>query len=220
MVEVDNPALLPDRSRITIIAEPYVTAQIFTPAEYVGAVMELCQGRRGRFETIDYIDPRRARVVYRMPLGEVIFDFFDTLKSRTRGYATLDYQPAGYEPGDLLKLDVLVNGEPVDALSTIVHRERAQTTGRELAKSLKEVVPRQLFEVPIQAAIGGKVIARETIPALRKDVLAKCYGGDITRKRKLLEKQREGKRRMKQIGQVEIPQDAFVAILHHGDGRG
>ncbi|MDI3318089.1 MAG: translation elongation factor 4 [Bacillota bacterium] len=212
-VRVENPAKWPDRSRIVETAEPYVHAEIFTPAEFVGAVMELCHDRRGSFLTMEYPDARRARLEYRLPLAEIMFDFFDVLKSRTRGYATLDYRLDGYEPSDLVKLEVLVNGEPVDALSLIVHRSRAEERGRELARRLRELIPRQQFEVPVQAAVGGRIVARETIRALRKDVLAKCYGGDVTRKRKLLEKQREGKKRMKQVGRVEIPQEAFLAVL-------
>ncbi|MDI3298311.1 MAG: translation elongation factor 4 [Bacillota bacterium] len=212
-VLVENPARLPDRSRIAEMAEPYVRAEIFTPAEFVGPVMELCHERRGSFLTMEYPDAQRARLEYRLPLAEIMFDFFDALKSRTRGYATLDYRFDGYEPSDLVKLEILVNGEPVDALSVIVHRSRAEERGRELAQRLRELIPRQQFEVPIQAAVGGRIVARETIRALRKDVLAKCYGGDVTRKRKLLEKQREGKKRMKQVGRVEIPQEAFLAVL-------
>ncbi|MBX5465015.1 MAG: elongation factor 4 [Clostridia bacterium] len=210
---VENPARLPDRSRIAEMAEPWVRAEIFTPAEFVGPVMELCHDRRGSFVTMEYPDAQRARLEYRLPLAEIMFDFFDALKSRTRGYATLDYRFDGWESSDLVKLEILVNGEPVDALSVIVHRSRAEERGRELAQRLRELIPRQQFEVPIQAAVGGRIIARETIRALRKDVLAKCYGGDVTRKRKLLEKQREGKKRMKQVGRVEIPQEAFLAVL-------
>jgi GTP-binding protein LepA len=212
-VEVDNPEALPPADRRLEIAEPMVKASIFTPAEYVGALMELCGQRRGTYAGMEYLDPGRVRLTYRLPLSEIMYDFFDQLKSRSRGYATLDYEPDGYEPADLVKLDVLVAGDPVDALSSIVHRDAAQARGRRLVERLRTLIPRQQFEVALQAAIGAKVIARENIPPLRKDVLAKCYGGDITRKRKLLEKQREGKRRMKQVGSVEIPQEAFMAVL-------
>jgi GTP-binding protein LepA len=190
---------------------------IITPAEYTGTVMDLCQSRRGALVKMQYLSPERLELIYRAPLGEVVIDFFDQLKSRTRGYASLDYEPDGYEPGSLVKVDILLNGAPVDAFSAIVHRERAQDYGRKMTAKLRELIPRQLFDVPIQAAIGGRVIARETVRAKRKDVLAKCYGGDITRKRKLLEKQREGKKRMKVIGRVEIPQEAFISALRLDD---
>ncbi|NMA72351.1 MAG: elongation factor 4 [Firmicutes bacterium] len=211
--EVRNPEELPDPARIQEIQEPYVLATILTPEEYIGPVMELCQERRGEFVTMEYLGPERARLEYRLPLAEILMEFFDRLKSRTRGYASLDYRFDGYRPSNLVKLEILINGKPVDALSAIVHREKAYERGRQLTQKLKELIPRQLFEVPIQAAIGGRIIARETVKAIRKDVLAKCYGGDVTRKRKLLEKQKEGKRRMKQLGNVEVPQEAFMAVL-------
>lgn len=212
-LEIDNPARMPERSLIAKIEEPVVRASILTPSEYVGAIMELCQDRRGQFINMEYPDSARVRIEYMLPLAEIMYDFFDQLKSSTKGYATFDYQLEGYQESDMIKLDILVNGEAVDALSFIVHREHAQARGRSLVERMRELIPRQQFEIPLQAAIGGKIIARETVRALRKDVLSKCYGGDITRKRKLLEKQREGKRRMKQIGSVEIPQEAFMAIL-------
>jgi GTP-binding protein LepA len=213
MKEVDNPATLPPVTTIDHIREPFVTASIMVPDEFVGAVMDVCQDRRGIFVNMQYITPERARLEYELPLAEILMDFFDRLKSRTKGYASLDYELMGYRESDVVKLDILLNGSPVDALSSIVHQEKAASRGRGLAEKLKEVIPRQQFEVPIQAAIGNKVIARETVRALRKDVLAKCYGGDISRKRKLLEKQKEGKKRMKNLGNVEVPQEAFMAIL-------
>lgn len=211
--EVDNPASLPQVTSIDHIKEPFVTASIMVPDEFVGAVMDVCQDRRGIFVNMEYITPERARLEYELPLAEIIMDFFDRLKSRTKGYASLDYEFMGYRESDVVKLDILLNGSPVDALSCIVHQDKAAARGRGLAEKLKEVIPRQQFEVPIQAAIGNKIIARETVRALRKDVLAKCYGGDISRKRKLLEKQKEGKKRMKSLGSVEVPQEAFMAIL-------
>ena len=210
---IDNPAHLPDPNYREMIEEPYVDASILVPNEYVGAVMELAQGRRGVFIDMKYLDPRRAMLHYEVPLAEIITDFFDQLKSRSRGYASLDYQIKEYRESRLVKLDILIGGEPVDALSAIVHFDRAQHYGRLLAEKLKKLIPRQLFEVPIQAAIGGKIVARETISAQRKNVLAKCYGGDISRKRKLLEKQKEGKKRMKSVGKIDIPQEAFMALL-------
>ena len=212
-LKVDNPTNLPPVPEISFMEEPFVDANIMLPSEYVGAVMEICQGKRGIYKTMDYIDENRVNLKYEMPLNEIIYDFFDTLKSRTKGYASLDYELLDYRKADLVKLDILLNGEIVDALSFIVHREKAQTRGRQIVKKLKEEIPRQMFEIPIQAAIGGKVIARETVRALRKDVLSKCYGGDITRKKKLLEKQKEGKKKMRQVGKVEVPQEAFTAVL-------
>lgn len=211
--EVHNPAHFPATQQIEWVEEPYVRASIVTPSDYIGPLMELCQDRRGVFINMEYLTPERAQLIYEMPLNEILMDFYDRLKTRSRGYASLDYEPIGYREGKLVKMDILLSGEPVDALSTIVHEEKAYARGRQLAEKLKEVIPRQLFEVPIQAAIGNKVIARETVRALRKDVLAKCYGGDVTRKRKLLEKQKEGKKRMKQLGRVEVPQEAFMAVL-------
>lgn len=210
---IDNPTNYPDPSLIQLAEEPVINAHIFSPSEFVGNIMELCQERRGNFKGMKYIDKTRVDIHYEMPLNEVIYDFFDTLKSRTRGYASYDYEMAGYQPSKLVKLDLLLNGEIVDALSFIVHSDRAYSRGRKLCENLKENIPRQLFEVPIQAAIGGKIIARETVKAYRKDVLAKCYGGDITRKKKLLEKQKEGKKRMRKLGTVEVPQEAFMSVL-------
>ncbi len=210
---VDNPTALPNPSEIDHIQEPIVKATIYTPPEYVGAIMELCQGKRGVFIDMSYIDPTRVQIIYRMPLNEIIYDFFDSLKSRTRGYASLDYEMDGYEKSDLVRLDMMINGDVCDALSIIVHKDNAYSRGRGIAEKLKDVIPRQLFEIPIQATVGGKIIARETVKAMRKDVLAKCYGGDITRKKKLLEKQKEGKKRMRKVGSVEVPSEAFISIL-------
>ncbi len=212
-MEVDNPTNLPDITEIKEMKEPIVLATLMLPSDYLGAVMELCQERRGEYINMEYIEENRVSLHYLLPLNEIIYDFYDALKSRTRGYASLDYELKEYRPSDLVKLDILLKGEMVDALSFIVHREKAAKRGRAIAKKLKESIPRQMFEIPIQAAIGSKIIARETISALRKDVLAKCYGGDISRKRKLLEKQKEGKKRMRQVGSVEVPQEAFMAVL-------
>ena len=213
LVYVDNPLNYPDPSLIELAEEPFVSASIICPPEFVGNIMELCQDRRGDYKEMVYLDSSRVELRYDLPLGEVIYDFFDALKSRSRGYASLDYDFDGYRKSDLVRLDILLKGELVDALSFIVHRDKAYNRGRKIVEKLKEHIPRQLFEVPVQAAIGGKIIARETIKALRKDVLAKCYGGDITRKRKLLEKQKEGKKRMRMLGNVEVPSEAFISIL-------
>lgn len=217
MDRIDNPANLPDPAAIDRIEEPIISAEIFTPPDYIGPIMDLCQDRRGTFLDMQYLDAARVKMNYTLPLNEIVFDFFDKLKSRTKGYASLDYQISGYAPADLVKLDLLLNGDPCDALSMIVHKDKAYNRGRQIAEKLKDIIPRQQFEIPIQAAVGNKVIARETVKALRKDVLAKCYGGDITRKKKLLEKQKEGKKKMRQIGSVEVPSEAFVSILKIDD---
>ena len=212
-ITVSNPTHLPAPDRIEYMEEPVVKAEIYTPPEYVGAIMELCQEKRGVYKDLSYLDSSRSKLLYEIPLNEIIYDFFDALKSRTRGYASLDYEIIGYKKSDLVKLDMLLNGEMCDALSTIVHRDKAYARGRAIAEKLKDAIPRQQFEIPVQACIGGKVIARETVKAVRKDVLAKCYGGDITRKKKLLEKQKEGKKRMRQVGSVSVPSEAFMSIL-------
>ncbi len=212
-VYIDNPTNYPDAAVIQSAEEPMVKAEILAPSEFVGNIMELCQNRRGVFKTMDYLDDTRVNIHYELPLNEIVYDFFDALKSRTRGYASFDYELIGYAPSKLVKLDILLNGDNVDALSFIVHADNAYARARKMVEKLKENIPRQMFEVPVQAAIGGKIIARETIKAMRKDVLAKCYGGDITRKKKLLEKQKEGKKRMRQLGTVEVPQEAFMSVL-------
>ena len=210
---IDNPSNLPPVTEIEYMEEPMVNANIMTPSQYVGTIMELCQDKRGIFQDMDYIEETRVSMHYILPLNEIIYDFFDQLKSRSRGYASFDYELREYMRSDLVKLDFLLNGDTCDALSTIVHRDKAYAKGRAVAEKLKEVIPRQQFEIPIQAAIGGKIIARETVSAVRKDVLAKCYGGDITRKKKLLEKQKEGKKRMRQVGTVQVPSEAFMSVL-------
>ena len=216
-VMIDNPSNYPDPAVIASAEEPMVKADIYTPPEFVGNIMELCQDRRGNFKNMEYLDENRVDLHYELPLNEIVYDFFDALKSRTKGYASFDYEMMGYQPSKLVKLDIMLNGDIVDALSFIVHADSAYTRGRKICERLKENIPRQMFEVPIQAAIGGKVIARETVKAMRKDVLAKCYGGDITRKKKLLEKQKEGKKRMRQLGSVEVPQEAFMSVLKLDD---
>ena len=213
VIFVDNPSHLPPQSEIEHMEEPIVHADIYSPPDYLGQIMDLCREKRGTFLQMTYLDKSRVRLEYDLPLNEIIFDFFDSIKSRTRGYASFDYELKGYEKSKLVKLDILLNGEPCDALSMIVHEDSAYTRGRTLCENLKDAIPRQLFEVPVQAAIGGKIIARETVKAVRKDVLAKCYGGDITRKKKLLEKQKEGKKRMRSIGSVEVPSEVFMQIL-------
>ncbi|MEX1030482.1 MAG: translation elongation factor 4 [Paenibacillaceae bacterium] len=212
-MDIDNPANYPEQGKIEFVEEPYVNAKIIVPNDYVGVIMELCQGKRGDFINMEYLDVNRVTLTYDMPLSEIVYDFFDQLKSNTRGYASFDYELSGYKKSNLSKMDVLLNNEKVDALSSIVHRDRAYNRGKVLCEKLKELIPRQMFEVPIQAAIGQKIIARESVKAMRKNVLAKCYGGDISRKRKLLDKQKEGKKRMKQVGNVEVPQEAFMAVL-------
>jgi GTP-binding protein LepA len=217
VVEVDNPSAMPAPQQVERIEEPFLTCTLLSPADYTGSLMELCQQRRGEMLKLEYLSPERIELVYSLPLAEVIRDFFDQLKSRTRGFASLDYDPAGYRQSDLVKVDILLNGVAADAFSTIVHRDKAYDYGRRMTQKLRELIPRQLFDVPLQAAIGGRIIARETIKAKRKDVLAKCYGGDVTRKRKLLESQKAGKRRMRSIGRVDVPQEAFISALHLGE---
>ena len=213
VVYIDNPTNYPDPSLIQQAEEPIANAHIYAPSDYVGNIMDLCQERRGVFKDMRYIEEDRVDIHYELPLNEIIYDFFDALKSRTRGYASFDYELMGYQKSNLVKLDMMLNGEVVDALSFIIHADKAYPRARKMAEKLKEKIPRQMFEIPIQACIGGKIIARETVKALRKDVLAKCYGGDITRKKKLLEKQKEGKKRMRQLGTVEVPQEAFMSVL-------
>jgi GTP-binding protein LepA len=217
-LEIDNPSLLPNPSDIEMLEEPWVNLSVVTPSQYIGPLMELSTNRRGLFQNMEYLDPNRVVLHFEMPLAELIIDYFDQLKSRSQGYASMDYEELGYRQANLAKVDILVNGEPVDALSLIVHRDKAQSVGRVLTERLKQLIPRQMFEIPIQASIGSNVIARETVRAMRKNVLAKCYGGDISRKRKLLEKQKEGKQRMKRVGSVEIPQEAFLAMLRMDEG--
>jgi GTP-binding protein LepA len=213
MEVVDNPSAMPPPNQVESIEEPYVVVTMLSPTEYVGTLMDLAQTRRGEMKKLEYLSEERVELVYEVPLAEIVIDFFDQLKSRTRGYASLDYEPAADRQSDLVKVDVLLNSVPVDAFSAVVHRDRAYDYGRRMTVRLRELIPRQLFDVPIQAAIGGRIVARETVKARRKDVIAKCYGGDVTRKRKLLEQQKAGKKRMKQIGRVEVPQEAFVAAL-------
>ncbi|MDQ2676271.1 MAG: elongation factor 4, partial [Actinomycetota bacterium] len=212
-VDVHSPVEMPDPGVIDAILEPYIRASIICPSSYIGQVMELCQDRRGTHVDMHYLSPERVQIRYDLPLAEIVLDFYDQLKSRTRGYASLDYEPTGLEASDLVKLDVLLAGDPVDALSVIVHRDAAYDAGKTLVERLRKTIPRQLFDVPVQAAVGSRVLARETVKALRKDVTAKLYGGDVTRKKKLLEKQKKGKKRMKQVGRVEVPQEAFLAVL-------
>jgi GTP-binding protein LepA len=216
-VQIDNPADLPDPAKIDRILEPYLQVSIITPATYTGTLMDLCQSRRGEMTKMEYLSPERLDLRYRMPLGEVVIDFFDQLKSRTQGYASLDYEPVGYDTANLVKVDILIAGDPVDAFSSIVHRDKSYEYGKKMVEKLRELIPRQQFDVPIQAAIGSKILSRQTVKAYRKDVTAKLYGGDISRKRKLLEKQKEGKKRMKNLGRVEVPSDAFISALKLDD---
>jgi GTP-binding protein LepA len=217
--EVHSPSSMPDPARIEEIREPYIRASIVAPKGYIGQIMELCQERRGDHQGMNYLSSERVQITYDLPLAEIVLDFFDQLKSRTRGYASLDYELLGLRPSNLAKLDVLLAGDPVDALSMVVHKDKAYEIGRNLTEKLRKKIPRQQFDVPIQAAIGSAIVARETVKAYRKDVTAKCYGGDISRKRKLLERQKEGKKRMKQVGRIEVPQEAFLAVLELGDER-
>ena len=216
-LKIDNPYMLPEMQKVEKIEEPYVKAVLMAPSDYVGAIMELCQSKRGIFQDMVYVDSNRVQITYELPLSEIVYDFFDKLKSTTKGYATFDYEISDYRESKLQKMDILINGEVVDALSVIVHRDFAYRRGRAVVEKLKDLIPRQQFEVPIQAALGGKIIARSTVRAVRKDVIAKCYGGDITRKKKLLERQKEGKKRMKSVGSVEVPQEAFLAILSNSE---
>ncbi len=213
ILKVDSPSKFPDRGRILKVMEPFIRTNIFTPSEYIGPIMELCQNKRGIYQSMDYLDEKRVNIHYELPLSEIVYDFFDKLKSYTKGYASFDYEMIGYRPSDLVKMDILLNGEAVDALSVIVHKDFAYQRGKSVVEKLKETIPRQMFEIPVQASIGSKIIARSTVKALRKDVLAKCYGGDVSRKKKLLEKQKEGKKKMKQIGSVELSQEAFLSVL-------
>ena len=217
IIKIDSPNKMPERGNIIWIKEPFIYTNIIVPSEFIGPIMELCQDKRGKYKSMEYIDEKRVNIHYYIPLSEIVYDFFDKLKSYTKGYASFDYEISGYETSDLVKMDILLNGEPVDALSMIVHKDFAYDRGRKIVKKLKELIPRQMFELPIQASIGSKVMARETISAMRKNVLAKCYGGDVSRKRKLLEKQKEGKKRMKMVGSVEVPQEAFLAVLSGDD---
>ena len=218
-VMIDSPVKMPDKQKILDIKEPYIRTNIFVPSEYIGPIMELCQDKRGNYISMEYLDPTRVNIHYEIPLSEIVYDFFDKLKSTTKGYASFDYELIGYKSSNLVKMDILLNGEVVDALSIIVHKDFAYKRGRGVVEQLRKLIPRQQFEVPIQACLGNKAIARETVKAVRKDVLAKCYGGDVSRKRKLLEKQKEGKKRMKMVGSVEIPQEAFLAVLSMEDEK-
>ena len=213
IVDIDSPNKMPDRAKISDIAEPYIYTSIISPSEYIGPIMELCQNKRGIYKSMEYIDQTRVNIHYEIPLSEIVYDFYDKLKSISKGYASFDYELCGYKSSNLVKMDIMLNGEVVDALSVIVHKDFAYTKGRAIVGKLKELIPRQMFQIPIQASIGSKVIARENISAMRKNVLAKCYGGDVSRKRKLLEKQKEGKKRMKVVGSVEVPGEAFIAVL-------